>query len=158
MKPITNLLFVLLLFGCGHHYDPYAIRMPSKQPLLKNVVGVYRFQTQTVNDKLKRGVFKNASITLNADSSFTATNIPDFAGNTDFKYNGIISAKGKWHMQKLRGLDNSIDDKPVWGIALTNLPVNLQAMAFGMHKAPYQLMVFYGDQRKDKVMLFTSKR
>ena len=158
MKPITNLLFALLLLCCGCHYDPYAIRMPSKQPLLKDVTGVYHFQTQTVNDKLKRGVFKDASITLNADSSFTAANIPDFAGNTDFKYNGVISATGKWHMQILSKLNNSIDNKPVWGITLTNLPANLQTMAFGMHKAPYQLLVVYGDQFKDKIMLFSSKK
>jgi len=157
MKPISCLLLPLLLSGCVGHYDPYAIRLPSKKPELKDVTGVYHFETQTLNEKLKRGIFKNASITLNADSTFTATNVPDFAGDAEFKYNGVVSATGKWHMQKLTGLTNSIDSKPVWGITLTNLPAGLHTMAFGMHKAPYQLLVFYGDQYKDKIMLFDSK-
>lgn len=157
MKPITNLLLAIALFCCGCHYDPYAIRLPSKQPALKDVTGVYHFEIQTVNDKLKNGVFKDASIILKVDSSFTATNVPDFVGDAEFKYNGVVSATGKWHMQKLKNLNNSLDSKPVWGIILNNLPASLHTMAFGMHKAPYQLLAFYGDQFKDKIMLFDSK-
>ena len=158
MKP-TLLLILIAFIVSGCQYDPYADQLTTVKPQIKDVAGVYHFKYHTLNNKLKKEDFKKASIILNTDSTYTMTEVPDFTGVvSDFKYKGAISTKGKWHFEIIGSIANG-KDKPsdMWGIILTGVPTNLQSIGFTGKKAPYGLLITYGDPDAATVMAFDKR-
>lgn len=142
--------FVVVLCGC--QYNPYTITAPTKRPKFEDVVGVYEFYYETVSKHTSPKEFKRAAITLNADSTFTITGLPNFVGPVNFKYKGNINATGKWGIENMGDLDAK--QETLFAIALKGTPANLPAIGFLHHKAPYELIIIYGDPDNKNVMIF----
>ncbi|MBS1529359.1 MAG: hypothetical protein JSU01_03550 [Bacteroidetes bacterium] len=149
-------LLSLLIFFTSCQYDPYADNLATIEPNVKDVVGTYVFEQQTIANTLKDGQIKLAIIILDRDSSFTAIKVPNFDGSNN--YQGVISAKGKWQISTNGGVANgSGGTDSVWGLDLTTLPDNLQHPEFLGHKPPYKLIFTYGDPDEGAVMIFRKK-
>jgi hypothetical protein len=87
MKPFTIIaLLMLTITSC--QYDPYAGDMTTLQPKFENVLGTYKFEKQTIGADSINKLAKSATITLYADSTYKATNIPSF---TYEHYESLIS-------------------------------------------------------------------
>lgn len=150
MKAIY-LLLTLLFTGC--QYAPYAEDATTAEPHLNDVVGRYKFESETVVGELKRHLTSQSSLTINPDGTFKAIQLPNFIGSSNFVYKGNISVRGNWKMQTVGRVKKWDGTKSVWGLQLNRLPENLRSMSF-IGSPPYKLIITYGDPDGGAVMLF----
>ncbi|GAB3904761.1 hypothetical protein [Mucilaginibacter boryungensis] len=144
---------VILFARC--QYDPFADELTTVRPKIKDIIGTYIFEKQTLINNLSNKQTDYSKITLKSDSTFLATHIPNFTGQAEFYYNGVVSAKGKWQIATNGGVANaSGGTDTVWGIDLDSLPVNLKHIEFLGKHPPYKLIVTYGDPDEGAVMIF----
>lgn len=138
-----------MIIGC--QYDPFASDLTTHKPKLKDIVGKYKFERQTVGaDSISKRSNKS-TIILYADSTFKAFNIPNFDDET---YVGRLSITGKWQMDIIDGVNDGDGVKDEWGISVTGVPRSIQYIGFMGEKAPYGLIITYGDSDKGAVMIF----
>jgi hypothetical protein len=155
MKLRFLLIISILVFLSACQYDPFADDLATEQPKIKDVIGTYVFEKQTLTNSLTNRQTDNSKITFQLDGTFKAINIPNFTGQSDFHYVGIASANGKWHIATNGGVANGIGGTdPIWGMDLDSLPGNLQHIEFLGKKPPYKLIVTYGDPDEGAVMIF----
>lgn len=144
-----------LIFSAGCQYDPFADDLATKQPKTKDLIGTYVFEKQTLTNSFSDKETNGSKIILKLDSTFNAINIPNFSGLSNFHFNGLISANGKWHIATNGGVANgSGGTDPIWGMNLDSLPGNLNHIEFSGKKPPYKLIVTYGDPDEGAVMIF----
>jgi len=155
MKAVTYIFIAMwLILTTGCQYDPYAGEMTTEQPKVKDVIGAYQFKEQNISQVHinKRG--EKATIVLNADGTYQANNIPNVFDLPDTATCTYISAKGKWKISEIGGVERWSGLKPEWGITLTSIDKNLENIGFTGEKAPYGLMVTFGDPDEGTVMRF----
>ncbi|ALJ00719.1 hypothetical protein [Rufibacter tibetensis] len=158
MKNIALLcILVVLLASCL--YSPYADEYITEEPSIEDVVGVYEFDTQTVNHNLDKDKIKSSrpTITIKADKTFELNQMPYFKTSANAEYNYIngISKKGKWAIDWVGSVDyGSSGIKKHWGILLDSVPEeNNNAGLLGENK-PNGIIFKYGDPDEGSVMIF----
>lgn len=144
-----------MLTSC--QYAPYADDETTKKPIWNDVIGTYKFEKQTITNDLENYSTSRSFITLNADSTFKATDLPNFSGTLDLHYQGNISVRGKWNIETVGSVSGWKEAENIWGLQLTSLPPNLQSMSFMGDKPPYKLLVTYGDPDTGAVMIFSKE-
>src|SRR5688572_30808382 len=95
------LLFGMLLITISScQYSPYTDEYLTEKPKPEDIIGIYKFDKQTVNydlDKEKINEFR-PTIIVKADKTFEVKEIPYFR-NSDLKkynYKNGISKTGRW--------------------------------------------------------------
>lgn len=152
MKPFTILfLFISLLLGC--QYDPFAGDLTVEKPKEKDIIGVYKFESQTIGHSLDNTA-KDATIALNADGSFKVTYVPDL---DNALYQKRVSATGNWNIETIGSVDNGSGIKRHWGIRLSSLPESLTYIGFIGHSPPYKLIITHGDPDEGAVVIFSKR-
>jgi hypothetical protein len=151
---IFSIIFLALISGC--QYDPFAGDMTTEQPKKEDVIGVYKFEEQTIAaipiDKLGQ----EATIVLKSDGHYEANNIPNVFGGADAQTRKHISAKGIWKIETIGEVGSGWGGRPKleWGITLTAIDTNLSNIGLTGEKAPYGLMVTFSDPDLGAVMKF----
>jgi hypothetical protein len=160
MKLIKKVIVAMLLFiAISCQYDPYADKSTTSPPAINNIAGTYILERQTVDRTLPDDRFKAAVITFNPDSTFKASNLPEFSRAVRLKYHGLVSAEGKWHTAIIGTIASysSSATKSHWGIQLTALPQNLRYIGLMGDRPPYKLIITFGDPDAGEVMIFRKK-
>ena len=139
----------MLLVGC--QFDPYANDFTIQKPKFNNVIGVYKFDQQTIGSDSITNKAKYGSITLNADSTFEAVNVPNAVNDA---FGGMVTSKGKWRIEIIGGVDNNGVAQNNWGVILTDMPTPLQYIGFMNEKPPYKLIITYSDPDEGAVAIY----
>lgn len=125
---------------------------------MNELVGTYKFEEQTAVTTTSSTQFQNATITLYADSTFQASNMPDFNRSMEFKLHEFVTAKGKWNIDTNGSVANGTGSPDsIWGMDLTGMPESLSHIEFMGNKPPYKLIVTYGDPDGGAVLILHRK-
>ncbi|RDC65960.1 hypothetical protein [Adhaeribacter pallidiroseus] len=154
-------ILLILLSGCL--YSPYADEYFTEEPRLEDVVGVYKFDKQTVNYNLDNDKIKSRRpmIIIKADKTYEIKEIPYFrvSANDEYNYINGISKKGKWMLETIGSVDyGSSGIKKHWGITLDSIPEEIRyAGLLGENKAN-GVIFKYGDPDEGSVMIFRKEK
>jgi len=80
-----------------------------------------------------------------------ATNIPSFVND---RFYGNFSGHGKWDISIIGSISNGKSNADEWGITLSEAPISLKYIGFTGTKAPYGLLITYGDPDEGSVVTF----
>jgi len=149
MKLFGSIVLILLTAG-SCQYDPFASDMTTHKPKFKEVLGTYKFENQTVGEDSVDKLASNATILLNADSTFDAVDIPNFVNE---KYDGLLSVHGKWTIDIIGGVDNGNGTEDEYGLIVNGVPESIQHISFTGIRSPYSLLITYGDPDEGHVMI-----
>jgi hypothetical protein len=160
MKRGLGIITVILcgfVLGCAD--SPHAGDLVSEKPEITTVAGTYKFETENFQE-INNGdsIYNNATIVLNKNGTFIASNIPRFCG-ADGCDSIRVSAKGKWHIDSIGTVTTNWGfDKRYWGVKLVPLPADLTSDIGFMGSAPnYKLLLNYDDRDLDQTMIFIKK-
>jgi hypothetical protein len=152
---ILVVLICVLTTGCSS--APYVDEFTTDKPKQENIIGLYKFEDETVHENDDNKRFRYSSILLRPDGSFTATNVP-YLINDSTQHNEIINVSGKWHLAIVGTIDNGWQHQiPYWGVTLTNMPESLNYFGFMGDKSNYKLIRTWDDPDLGLAMIFARK-
>ncbi|WP_139113093.1 hypothetical protein [Mucilaginibacter sp. PPCGB 2223] len=153
------MIFIIaaLITACAN--SPYADRLISQKPELKDADGPYKFERQTIRESELPDVdTKDSFIFLKADGTYQVSKVPYWGSSSD-PDTTPVSATGKWAIDSVGTVINFWGhEKMYWGIVLKPIPRGFPDDIGFMGRAPsYQLLLNYDDRDLDEVMIFTKK-
>ncbi|MFC6999417.1 hypothetical protein [Rufibacter roseus] len=162
MKNLVSPCFLLILVtSC--FYSPYADEYLTEEPRIEDVVGVYRFDKQTVNYNLDKNKIRRRqpTIIIKADKTYEIKEIPFFRVSATGEYNYLngVTRKGEWTLETVGSVDyGSRGIKKHWGILLDSAPDEMNyAGLLGENKAN-GIIFNYGDPDEGTVMIFRKEK
>ena len=142
---INSAAALICLFITGCQYDPFAGDLTTQKPALKDVLGTYEFERQTVCDGNVLPAGGQASIVLDRDGAFRAKNVPDLTDRRACGGNKLITGSGWWTIETVGSVDNGWGHpKTAWGLMVTGIRGYL-SIGFMGDEPPYKLIFTYGD-------------
>ena len=161
---MKNLLLVLLLIpaflSCQH--SPFSHRYTTEKPEVIDIVGVYEFDFQTVDDNLNSEDLKAKppEIVIKPNGTFEIRRLPVFKkkGIAEYKFERAVFRSGKWSLETLGSIDNgwgNVDRH--WGLVLDSVPEELKYAGFLGRDKVNGIIFGYGDPDAGNVMIFNKK-
>jgi hypothetical protein len=155
----SNLIFTIwiciIITGC--HSAPYVDEFTTDKPKQENIIGLYKFEDETVHENNNKERFKSSYILIKSDGSFTASNVPNLI-NDGTQHNEMISTTGKWTLAIVGTIDNGWNHNvPHWGITLTNMPESLNYFGFMGNNSNYELIRTWDDPDLGLAIIFIRK-
>ncbi len=155
MRVLSFLTILLLAQGC--QYDPYAHLYTTEKPQTADVAGLYMLASQTVTQGgLAAFQGKPCLIYLQADGTFTATNVPPWelgSTGTNF-FSSLLTASGTWRIDSVGSIDNGNGSlKTHWGVYLDSPSAKIKPVGLTGQKPPYGLIFTLGDPDGGEAMI-----
>jgi hypothetical protein len=148
LSRLTSLLAVaalLLLAACRGGGDPYLEEYATSRPAEAGLSGVYvlKWQTATREDPPEVALDR-ARITLNADGTFTAENLPIFRPiNDGFAFDELVDVQGAWQLETRGAVADGDTFREIWGMRLTG-PLEYDFAYITGSAAPHGLLIHTG--------------
>ena len=162
---MTNsvLFCILLILLTSCLYSSYADEYLTEEPRIEDIVGVYKFDKQTVNYNLDKDKIRSRhpTIIIKADKTYKIKEIPFFrvSATGENNYMNGVTRKGEWTLETIGSVDyGSSEIKKHWGILLDSAPEKINSTGLlGKNKAD-GIIFRYGDPDEGSVMIFRKEK
>src|SRR5204862_7940680 len=104
---MRNLILVLTLgtIMTACQYDPYADKYTTVKPTDNDVIGIYEYKFQTVDETMDKEKIRKSgvNIIINPDKTYKINRLPYFKEIEimTFKFDKQISLTGKWTIEEI---------------------------------------------------------
>ncbi len=146
---ISLLTIGLFIMGCPM-VDVKELNFTRTKPEIKDVIGVWTPDSQTLKDIRERGGYPPVKheLILRQDGSFSMINMPDWWRDGFGKSKkGFESGTGSWRLSKNK------DIWDIWTIEL-NFPSGIASVNLYRQSSPYLIFIRVGDPNDGNAMFF----
>ena len=155
MREILLPFALVIMAGC--QYDPHSNLYTTTEPKTEDVVGTYVLDRYDLPPDIPVA-HRNMEVVLNADGTFSATNIPPWKleGPDRGFFAGLLSGTGRWEKAELGTLDPG--GHRIWGVYLRTPDDRFHPADFTGSKPPYGLIFTLGDPDSGDAVILKRKQ